>query len=210
MVDSRITDLEQIKEVFDKFGVKFYLVYGALLGHYRDGDFLPVDDDIDLAVIGDYDLRTRKAIGWMLHDLGFETQPIAFRVFNRLEPVQQGYDGDENSGIIVCQRNFKFTIFFFDLEHCDQHGNEYVCYPKLGSDPLISIPEKFFKKDGEIKIGKKKYLTPTPVEDYLAWAYFDNWQDKLDRRHSETYPEQHSQRGVTEEQANVAVYGNRN
>ncbi len=210
MVDSRITDLETIKTVFDKYGVKFYLVYGALLGHYRDKDFLPGDDDIDLAVIDGVDYKTRKAIGWALYDLGFETQPIAFNVFDRLEPAEQGYNGDGRTGIIVNQRNFKFTIFFFGLESCDQHGLEYVCIPRMEGKRLISIPEKFFKEAGEIKIGKNKYLTPSPVEDYLSWAYFDNWKDKFDRRHSYTYPEQHAQTSLTEAEANDAIYGNNN
>lgn len=208
MKDNRIKDLEQIKEVFDKFGVKFYVVYGALLGIHRDGKLIDHDDDIDLAVIDSIDLKTRKQIGWMLYDLGFEPQPIAFNVFDRLEPTQQGYDGDVHSGIIVCQRNFKFTIFFFQAEACPQHGREYVCYPRLGSKPLISTPMKFFEKPGKIKINKKEYLCPAPIEEYLSWAYFDNWQDRNDRRHSGTYPEQHAQTSITEEDGKVAMYGN--
>lgn len=204
-MDDRTKDLEQIQAVFDKFGVSLFLVYGALLGHYRDGDYLPGDDDIDLAVVDTIDFKTRKAIGWALYDIGFEPQNIAFNVFGRLEPTQMGYDGNENSGIIVCKRNFKFTIFFFSHELCPQHGPEYVCYPRLGSVPLISIPAKFFDKPGSIKINKKKYLTPGPIEEHLAWAYFDNWKDKTDRRHSYTFPEQHAATSVTEEQANNAV-----
>jgi hypothetical protein len=202
MVDQRIKDLEDIKAVFDKYGVKFYLVYGALLGHYRDGNFLPDDDDIDLAVIDPIDLETRKKIGWTLYDLGFEPQDIAFNVFGRMEPIEIGYNGDFQSGSIVCKRNFKFTVFFFQLEHCNQHGYEYVCVPKLGAMKLISTPKKFFDKPDSVKIGKQKYLTPGPIKDYLSWAYFDNWKDKSDRRHSYTYPEQHARTSITKEEAN--------
>ena len=35
------------------FGLDAFLCYGTLLGIYRDGDFLPHDDDVDLAVIVD-------------------------------------------------------------------------------------------------------------------------------------------------------------
>lgn len=202
-VESRTKDLEQIKQVFDKYGVRCFLVYGALLGHYRDGDYLPGDDDIDLAIVDPIDLKTRKAIGWTLYDLGFEPQNIAFNVFGRMEPVQLGYDGDEKTGIIVCNRNFKFTIFFFGLEDCPQHGKEYVCIPRLGAMKLISIPAKFFDKPGKIKINGKEYLTPGPIEEHLAWAYFDNWKDKTDRRHSGTYPEQHATLSITKEEANT-------
>lgn len=190
--DPRLKDLEQIKEVFDKFGVRFFLVYGALLGHYRDGDFLPGDDDIDLAVIDPIDHETRKKIGWMLYDLGFEPQPLAFNVYGRMEPQDLAYNGDGETGIIVCERNFKFTIFFFKEEQCDQHGPEYVCTPKLGALKLIASPKRFYEKAVSIKIGKTSYLTPSPIEDYLSFTYFDNWKDKSDRRHGHTYFEMHA------------------
>lgn len=191
MTDPRIKDLEDIKAVFDKFGVPFLVVYGAVLGFHRDGDFLPGDDDIDLAVVEPIDLKTRKAIGWTLYDLGFQPQPITFNVFGRMEPSEVGYNGDENTGIIVCVRNFKFTIFFFSPEECPMHGTEYVCTPKLGALKLISTPAKFYDEPDTIKINKKKYLVPGPVEDYLDFTYFHNWQDKTDRRHGETYFEMH-------------------
>ena len=191
MDDGRIKDLETIQSVFDKYGAKFVVGYGALLGHYRDKNFLPGDDDIDIACVDKLDLKTRKAIGWTLYDLGFQPQPISFNVFGRMEPSELGYNGDEKTGIIVCQRNFKFTIFFFYEDDCPTHGREMVCIPKLGAVKLIASPAKFYKKFGEIKIGKKKYLTPSPIEEYLAFSYFDNWKDKTDRRHSLTYFEAH-------------------
>lgn len=197
-----LKDLEQIGEVFDKHGVRFFLVYGALLGHYRDGDFLPGDDDIDLAVVDPIDFETRKSIGWMLYDLGFEPQQIAFNVFGRMEPSYLGYNGDGETGIIVCQRNFKFTIFFFKEEQCEQHGAEYVCTPMLGAMKLISTPKKFYEKSDKIKVGKKEYLTPAPVEEYLAFTYFDNWKDPNDRRHGDTYQVMHARESITKDDAN--------
>lgn len=196
-MDTRTKDLELIKQVFDKFGVRVILVYGALLGHYRDGDYLPGDDDIDLAVIDPIDLETRKKIGWSLFDLGFTPQNIAFNVFGRMEPSEIGYNGDGETGIIVCERKFKFTIFFFKAEECDMHGFEYVCVPKLGAMKLISSPVKFYQDLSSIKINKQKYLIPSPVEDYLAWTYFNNWKDKTDRRHGETYDVMHNGHGAS-------------
>lgn len=199
-----IKDLETIKAVFDRFGVRFFVVYGAVLGFYRDENFLPGDDDVDLAVVDLIDYPTRKAIGWTLYDLGFQPQEIAFNVFGRMEPAEIGYNGDHETGIIVCERNFKFTIFFFKEEECDQHGPEYVCVPKLGAMKLISTPKKFYGDygTGVFKINRKKYNRPCPVEDYLAFTYFNNWKDKTDRRHGETYYEMHARESITKEEAN--------
>jgi len=188
MTDKKLIlkDLEDIQRVFDQHGVKFVMTYGALLGWYRDKDFLPGDDDIDVSVIDEVDFKTKKSIGWMLYDLGFLPQSITINVFGRMEPVEIGYNGDEKSGIIVCERNFKFTIFFFKKEMCEMHGEEYVDQPRQGSVKLISTPTKFFKKLGKIKVEKKYYPAPTPIKEYLEFTYGD-WKNPLDRRHADTY-----------------------
>ncbi len=202
-MNDKIKDLEDIKLVFDKFGVKFHLVYGALLGLHRDGKLIEHDDDIDLAVTEQLDLKTRKDIGWALYDLGFMPQDIAFNVFGRMEPIEIGYNGDDNTGIIVCKRNFNFTIFFFGRpEFCRQHNEaELVCVPKLGAMRLISTPQKFFEKPAKIKLNKKEYLTPGPIEKYLEHSY-KNWKDRTMRDHSPTFNEYHAKDSITKDEAN--------
>jgi hypothetical protein len=187
-----LKDLLEIKGVFDRLDVKFLLAYGTCLGFYRDREFLPEDDDIDLVVVDKISLKTRKLIGWKLYDLGFEPQTITFNVFGRMEPREIGYNGDENTGIIVCQRNIKVTIFFFYEEDCPEHGKEMVCIPKLGSLKLIASLSKFYEKFDTIKYKGIKFLTPSPIEEYLNHSYFNNWKDKTDRRHSPTYFEYHN------------------
>ena len=184
-------DLKLFKKVFEKYNVPVILVYGTLLGFYRDKDFLPGDDDIDLAVIKQIDFETRKKIGWQLYDLGFSNQQIMFNVFGRMEPAEIVYNGDEKTGIICCQRNIKFTIFFFgEAEDCKMHGKEHICVPKRGAVNLISTPARFYEKLDTIKINKETFLIPSPVEDYLSFSYKD-WKDPLARDHSPIYRESH-------------------
>jgi len=189
-LEDKLKDLKQVVDIFKKFNVDVLVCYGACLGWYRDKKFLPGDDDIDLVVIDPIDFKTRKDIGWTLFNLGFKPQDIGFNVFGRIEPSEFGYNGDETSGCIVCERNTKFTIFFFFEEDCKTHGKEMVCIPKMGALRLIASPSKFYKKFGEIKIGKEKYLTPSPIEDYLAFTYED-WKDNTLRDHGKTYFEMH-------------------
>lgn len=190
-MEGRIKDLEDIKMVFDSHGIEFFVVYGAALGFTRDKNFIPHDDDIDLAVTDKIDFRTRKKIGHDLLMLGFVPQPIGFNVFGEMEPSEPGYNGDGETGIIVCERNFKFTIFFFKEEDCPIHGREMVCIPKMGSVKLISSPAKFYTSSDTIKIGKKRYKVPHPIKDYLDYSYYNNWRDRTDRRHSPLYTEVH-------------------
>lgn len=189
--DGALRDLKCIKSVFDTLGINFVLAYGTCLGIYRDNDFLPGDDDIDLAVVDELDLKTRKNIGWKLYDLGFQPQEILFNVFGRMEPAEIGYNGDRKTGIIVCQRNVKITIFFFGRKQkCDKHGEEYICIPKLGALTLIATPTRFYKEFDFVRFHKDTYFIPKPVEDYLAFSYKD-WKDKTARDHSPTYGEAH-------------------
>ena len=155
-----LDDYKIVKQVFDKYDVPLILGYGGLLGLYRDGKLLPGDDDLDLCVIKQIDLKTRKSIGWMLYDLGFKPQEIMFNVYGRMEPAEVGYNGDENTGIIICEKNTKFTLFFFRIKLCDEHGDEYVCIPKLGAMKLIASPVKFYEKLGEVDWNGEKWFFP--------------------------------------------------
>lgn len=170
--DSIKKDIKDILNVFEKYGVKIYLTYGAFLGAVRDGKLIPWDDDIDFDVVDPVDLKTRKAIGWALYDIGFKTQPIAFNVFGRMESSLSGYNGDGQSGIIVVERNYKFSIFFYK-----QEGEDLNCYPMLGSVKLISIPIKFYyEPHGQIKLLGFKFLTPSPQKEYLGYVYGHDWK----------------------------------
>lgn len=194
----RVKDLEDIRRVFDKYNVPLYIVYGAVLGFVRDGDFIEHDDDIDLAVVDNIDFETRKKIGWALYDLGFMPQDIAFNVYGRMEPSEIGYNGDYQTGIIVCKRHWKFTIFFFYPEFCRQHNEtELVCVPKLGAMKLIATPQRFFEKPDVIKINGTKYMIPGPAKEYLAHSY-KNWKNRDDRDHSPTFFEYHAKKEMVD------------
>ena len=193
--ESNIKDLKLVKQVFEQFKISFFVAYGTCLGFYRDKNFLPDDDDIDLVVVEPIDLKTRKMIGWMLYDLGFQPQEIMFNVFGRMEPAVIGYNGDEETGIIVCQRNVKLTIFFFKPDKCKDHGEVMVCIPKLGAVKLIESPAKFYKQAEEIKIFGEKFYLPSPVGKYLEFTY-EEWENPLKRDHGKTYLEMHAKESI--------------
>ncbi len=184
-------DLELIKRVFDKYEVPLFLTFGALLGIYRDKDFIPYDDDIDLCVTATINLKTRKLIGRELLGLGFMPQPIGFNVFGEIETSEPGYNGDGESGIIVCQRKIRTTIFFFKRELCDMHGEDYICYPKYGSLKLISTPAHFFDNETTIKFKDVTYQTPGPIKDYLNFTYGTDWKKPIKGKHALQWGEMH-------------------
>jgi len=186
-----LVDLLEIQRVFDHFNVPLFITYGALLGMKRDGDFIPYDDDIDLCVTAKIDYQTRKAIGWKLFDLGFIPQGISFNVFGRLEPAEIGYNGDGDTGIIVCQKRIRTTIFFFREEDCPTHGKEMVCIPKYGGMRLICSPSKFFETPETFKFKGYKFISPSPWKEYLTHTY-GNWKVPTKGKHAQQYNEYHS------------------
>jgi hypothetical protein len=189
--DIAFKSLLTVKSVFDKHGVPFFLAYGTLLGAYRDKNFLPEDDDIDLGVVEPINLRTRKSIGWLLYELGFQPQDITFNVFGRMEPSEIGYNGDGETGIIVCQKDgIKFTIFFYKPDKCEEHGEVMLCVPKLGALKLIESPARFYEKLAKVKFRGEEFFAPSPIEDYLATTYED-WKDPMKRDHGKIYSEAH-------------------
>lgn len=184
-------DLIDVMSVFKKFGVRAFLAYGAVLGATRDKDFIPWDDDVDIDIIDKIDYKTRKKIGHLLGDIGFRTQSISFNVLGRMEMASMGnngecaYDGDEETGIIVCERNFKFSIFFYKEEN-----DEYVCTPKSEGVKLISNLKKFYEKPSYVKLHGNKFLCPAPIPEYLTYLYGD-WKIPLKDKHAPQWSFRH-------------------
>jgi len=189
--NTAIKNLKIVKRVLDKYKVPFALIYGTALGAYRNKGFIPHDNDIDIGITEHIDFKTKKDIGWILYGLGFKPAEIGFNVFGRFEQAEPGYNGDEKTGIIVCEKEgMELSIFFFYEDDCKTHGKEMTCIPKLGAVKLMSIPSKFFKKLDTIKFYGDTYSIPGPIEEYLEFTYKD-WKDPLGRDRGQTYFEMH-------------------
>ena len=184
MNEYALKDLRAVKKLLDKLNVEFTLGYGVCLGAYRDKNFLPGDDDIDLVITQKLSLEMRQRIAEELMDIGFKAQKMYWNVKGRRIDDVADYQGNEKTGIIVVERYFKLTIFFFYEEN-----GEMICIPH--DRPLISSLSKFYKKLGKIKFKGDTYLIPTPTEEYLTWTYGD-WKDNTLRNHGKLYDEIHS------------------
>lgn len=152
-----IEDLRTIKKIFKKHGETIFLMYGTLLGAYRDKDILYGDMDID---IGTFAVKKMNAIWIDLEKEGFVKRKGAWKC-----------------GYLPVNRNFTFDILFF---HDDEGDSDYKCYSHGSS--RFRFPKKFGKMK-RIKFHGNYYLAPSPIEDYLK-HFYGNWEDKTLRNHA--------------------------
>ncbi len=152
-IDPKIAreNLEILKRVFDNHSIQFWLVYGTMLGAYRDKQFIPFDTDTDLgSFYGELDkiLAARKDMeeeGFEMIRVKHEGQLITF--------MRQ----DEYIDIGLFKR--KRDLF---LKKCWYYGSNRV----YGSH---------FDRFDEIDFLGQSYRIPGDPEALLVQWYGDSW-----------------------------------
>jgi hypothetical protein len=139
--------LAEVKAVLDAAGVRFIIEGGALLGAIREGDFLPWDDDVDLAVRSE-DLAFRgEQILESLKAAGF-----ASRI---LDASAQGYK------ISACKHGIDYQICGWYLRRRWRRRKHY------------KMPAAFFDKTATVALRGVLYPCPDPPTAYLEFFYGD-------------------------------------
>ena len=152
-------DLSIIKKVLEENNVKFFLIWGTCLGAVREEDFILYDKDIDLAIIEETVPLEQllQEICKDLRDKSFEVSFFRYELSARLRAV----------------RKTVTDIHWFE----NIEGNFILRAPPNGRVlPLCRVPERFWRKFREAKLGNESYLVPDPPELYLEWKYGKNWR----------------------------------
>lgn len=155
-----LSNLEDFKSIMDEAMIPFTFIFGTLLGAIRNNDFIPYDDDIDLAV----DWKWRYSQKWTfvvmrMEELGFyvarENTPEHDQVFIR---------GGEKLEIWFFERRSaegKEDIVIYDPERCNQ-----VWYPAWQFE--LKYPVLFHGKYYLIPADYDKFLRATYGNDYMT------------------------------------------
>lgn len=148
--------LKLLSEFFNKQGFKYFLNFGTLLGIVRDGDLIPWDDDIDLAVIKDFDeeqfLTTLKKV------CALSNGEVEYLVKRKPELGIVGIDV-----LVQAKNTHPFTI---SVDLLIEDGDVYRL-------PIDVVPREYFTKQEEVMLDTLMLYGPAPVEQYLTYVYRD-------------------------------------
>ncbi|MDP6126900.1 MAG: LicD family protein [Dehalococcoidales bacterium] len=144
--------LKEVKQIFDKHGVTFFLRKGTCLGAVRDKGLIPWDDDLDVgSVIGFHGL-TEKSIDQVaasFRESGFITKvdypDYAISVTTLKPPVRADW---------MIHRIIDDSTFHW---------------------PGVRIPARLFNQLKEIDFLGEKFQVPNPPEEYLGFMYGSEW-----------------------------------
>ena len=137
--DTSTKNLLDFKEIMDEIVVPFWLAFGTFLGAYREGGFIPLDGDIDIA-IREEDLFLISSNVKRFADKGFE-----LRVNYMKGAYRSGlYRGGERIGLAPFSKGGDKRVWKqISYDDCDFNGNK-VSF--LGEDfSILNNPEKWLK-----------------------------------------------------------------
>lgn len=140
--------------VLDILGVTYRLTDGTILGLYRQGDFIPHDNDIDIDVL-DYDQVD------LIHERMKALQMKLGRKVIYKKKVQQlvYYNDDE---------------IVFDMVFWYSDGNKIYNFSERGYQR--SQEKRFFENLSQLEYCGKKHPIPSQIEEWLKIRFGSDWR----------------------------------
>ena len=153
--------LRQAADVLEAVGAVFWITYGTLLGWRRRGDFLPFDDDIDIAVLSGVDTgaikRAMLARGFTEIEESFDRHGVIGQKFLLK---------DVSVEIIIVTRAGDFYADCFPVLDGSLMRSNHLCQPLRRVDFRgLGLP------------------APADPDAYLAHLYGPAWRDPVSRWH---------------------------
>jgi ubiquinone/menaquinone biosynthesis C-methylase UbiE len=138
--------------------ITFMLVFGTLLGAYRDGDFIEWDEDVDIALFD----RDKEAVDKLIKGGYFAIYGLEFI---RDDPVCYSFVYDNN---------------YIDLYFFTDTGEDFVCGSKM------KIERTQLDKLSTIKFLGEDFQTVRYITRYLIDKYGMKWIEPIKDKHATT------------------------
>ncbi len=167
-------NLCEVREVFNKYGVGFWLSHGTALGVKRDGDFIEWDDDADIGIdFSDRDTAAYRKILKALEKRGFYIPPC-----DKSKPIDK--DNAPYYDFVAIKDGEKIEGWFFEKK-----GDFYIYdEPRCGN--ILKHPAKFYDKMGSIFFKGIEFNTPAKLDEWLVLMYGEDWKTpNQDRKYNQ-------------------------
>jgi len=152
--DSRAENLISVVNVLNCVGLDYWLTNGTALGMYRDGRFIPWDDDTDVDVMEEKFIPVFDSLKSMFIGAGFivrgicnpqKTKMSLFRFQEKLSLRGLFLDKSYRNNRYRLRKNYKYNRAFYD-------DADLVNYRGV------------------------KYRVPHPIEKFLIYCYGRKWR----------------------------------
>lgn len=161
--ETRRENLFLVQDVLDCVKLKFWLANGTALGFYRDGDFIPWDDDTDLDVMAE------------------EFEPVFEVVRNKLLDMRFVVRADYGKiKMSVFRGGEKLSLRGLYLDK-SYKGNKYRLRDSY------KYPRRFFQ-DGCVYVYHDRLFSyPCPIIEYLEYCYGKDWRKPFNSDNEREY-----------------------
>jgi len=178
--EQRVKNMKDVKDVFEPLDISLWLERGTVLGHYRDGDFISWDNDVDFLVFSEVVYPKLSKIEKNLIKLGFNVKIKKQRKYGSRGGSK---DGKDRLKISASRQEDVVNISSYFL-------NKVL-------DLRVRIPYRFpsrlFNDNGFINVRGIQFSCPEPIEEYLELIYGD-WKTPVKTLRSANY---HRGKGTT-------------
>jgi len=147
-------------DVFEHLEVKYCVVFGTLLGIYRDGGLIEHDTDTDIAVWIDNYSELIEMVEKME-----ENKLMLTRIIPKLISFTRGGD--------------YIDIYFYNKEN--NESENLIGYPHYGT-----LTPADFSKNNTVKFHNKELACPVDLEDYFQKLYGSDWRTPIKDKHANT------------------------
>ena len=146
--------LIECTQVLEVNGVNYFLCDGTILGIYRDNRLIPHDNDIDVAVFGDFDVEILKN----------SFLKLGYSVGREL------YYGNKIQQLTLYSKNEIIFDICFWRDHGDGYAYHYVPEVKNGRRQRV----EYFNQVA-INYRNHRFFTYSNLESWLLEQYGESW-----------------------------------
>ena len=158
---SRTKNLLDVKTILDKLGVPFFLTHGALLGAYRDKDWIKWDDDVELDIFDDIFIDRYNGICNSLMDNGF---------ILRGRKIEHYKKPGEKMNLYRHRESISIRGVYMDPNY--ENG-------KYRLTNVFQYLKKFHNNPENIEFKGAVFQAPGPIEEFLEYRYGKDWRTPI-------------------------------